>query len=125
MTNKLGVAWVWPLDGRPALSPNGSIDPTLTGAFGVSGRRGRQAAALSTATNVPLTLAPAGDTLDAWNTAARSDAGAAAGTTALRAAFSHDEVLAGPYVPIDLPSLLHGGLGDAADAQYVQGRASL
>jgi hypothetical protein len=125
MANKLGVAWVWPIDGRPALSPNGSIDPTVNAALEPDGRLGRQVAALSTAPNVPVTLAPAADTLDAWNAAARADAGAAAGTTALRAAFTHDEVLAGSYVPIDLPSLLHANLGDAADAEYVQGGVSL
>ncbi len=125
MTNKLGVAWVWPIDGRPALSPNGSIDPTLSAALEPAGRLGRQVAALSTAPGVPLTLAPAADTLDAWSTAARVDPGAAGGTTGLRAAFSHDEVIAGPYVPIDLPSLLHANLADAADAEYVQGGVSL
>ncbi len=126
LTNRLGVAWVWPLGTRPALDPNGSIDPSVVQALQPDGTIGRQVAALGRQPDVPVTLAPSPDTLDAWTTAARTEPGVAEEADILRAAQSAvHEVVAGPYVPIDLPSLLHAGLGTAADAQYVQGATSL
>jgi hypothetical protein len=126
LTNRLGVAWVWPLGTRPALDSSGSVDPAVTQTLQPDGTIGRQIAAIVRQPNVAVTLAPSPDTLDAWTTEARTEPGVAAGANALRAAQSAvHEVIAGPYVPIDLPSLLHAGLGTAADAQYVQGATSL
>ncbi len=126
MTARLGVSWVWPLVTRPALDPNGTIDPSVTQVLEPGGTIGRQVAALEREPDVPVTLAPSPDTLDAWTTLARLDPGVAGGADVLRDAQSAvHEVIAGPYVPIDLPSLLHVGLGAAADAQFVQGATSL
>lgn len=126
LTKRLGVAWVWPLGSRPALDPNGSVDPSVVQALQPAGTIGRQIAAVVRQPSVAVTLAPSPDTLDAWTTVARTEPTVAAGADALRAAQSAvHEVIAGPYVPIDLPSLLHAGLGTAADAQYIQGATSL
>lgn len=125
LTRKLGVAWVWPLATRPAVDPNGVTAPSVSAALEPTGRLGAAAAELNRQPGVPVTMAPSPDTLDAWSTLARTDPGAAAGVSELRAAQSRDQVVAGPYVPIDLPQLLRSGLGSAADAQYVQGSAAI
>jgi hypothetical protein len=127
LTNKLGVAWVWPLATPPGLNPDGSIKATTATALDPAGRLGRQVAELAAHPTVPVTLAPSPETLDNWSSLARSDPGAALGAGTLRAAQQggQDQVLGGPYVPIDLPSLLHGGLGSAADAETAQGQTSV
>ncbi len=127
LTNKLGVAWVWPLATRPGLNPDGSINATTAAAVDPAGTLGRQVAELAAHPTVPVTLAPSPETLDSWSTLARTDPGAALGAGTLRAAqqAGPDQVIGGPYVPIDLPSLLHGGLGSAADAEAAQGQTSI
>ena len=127
LTKRLGVAWVWPLTTRPGLNPDGSTNAGVAAALQPSGQVGHQVVALAGHPGVPVTLAPSPETLDTWDTLAHTDAGAAAGAAALRTAATGggDEVLGGPYVPIDLPSLLHAGLGSAADAEAVQGQVSI
>jgi hypothetical protein len=127
LTNKLGVAWVWPLATSPGLSPDGSIKASTAAALDPAGTVGRQVAALAAHPAVPVTLAPSPETLDSWSTVARTDPGAAQGAATLRAAEQggQDEVIGGPYVPIDLPSLLHAGLGTTADAEAAQGQTSI
>ncbi|MEX1007035.1 MAG: DUF6049 family protein [Acidimicrobiia bacterium] len=107
----LGVAWVWPLVADPALGFDGSPDPAVVEQLGVTGRLGRQATLIGADADVPLTLAPSPETLDAWSTLAQDDVGLAAGVAALTSAVPHHQVLAGPFVPLDLPSIFDGGLG--------------
>jgi len=127
LTNKLGVAWVWPLAASPGLNPDGSIKATTAAALDPAGTVGRQVAALAANPGVPVTLAPSPETLDSWSTLARTDPGAAQGAATLRAAQQggQDEVIGGPYVPIDVPSLLHAGLGTTVDAEAAQGQTSI
>ncbi|HEV3452067.1 MAG TPA: DUF6049 family protein [Acidimicrobiia bacterium] len=126
LTTRLGVAWVWPLAARPALQPDGSIAPAVTTALQPEGILGRQVAALARHPSVPVTLAPSPETLDTWSTLARVDPGAGAGASELRGAVDTGQVqaLAGPYVPVDLPALLRGGLGSADDAAVLLGAAA-
>jgi hypothetical protein len=126
LANRLGVAWVWPLATRPALQPDGSVSPRVTAALQPDGALGRQVGALARHLATPVTVDAAPETLDTWGALARTDAGAATGASALRAAVVNgpDEALTGPYVPVDLPSLLRAGLGSAADSQLLQGSAS-
>ncbi|HEV2311353.1 MAG TPA: DUF6049 family protein, partial [Acidimicrobiia bacterium] len=127
LTNKLGVAWVWPLATPPGLNADGSVKASTASAVEPGGSLGRQVAELAAHPSVPVTLAPSPETLDNWSAQARTDPGAALGAGTLRAAQQggQDEVVGGPYVPIDLPSLLHGGLGSAADAETAQGQTSI
>ena len=86
LTNRLGVAWVWPLATRPGLNPDASIRATTAAAVDPAGTLGRQVAELAAHPTVPVTLAPAPETLDSWSTLARTDPGAALGAGTLRAA---------------------------------------
>jgi hypothetical protein len=109
----LNVAWVWPLQAEPAyVTPPVIVNPTTLADLEPSGRLGRQAAQLAADTDVPLTLAPSPETLDAWAALAQKTPGLAVGVDALRGAALRNQVLAGPFVPVDLPSLLRAGLQD-------------
>jgi len=121
----LGVAWVWPLVAGPAVLPDGSLDPAVVASFGPSGRLGRQAAALQRDTDVPITVIPGPETMQAWAAAGRDDQVVADGASAVRAAIAVHQVVAGPYVPVDLPSLLAAGMNGAVDTQLVQGDEAL
>lgn len=129
LTARLGVSWVWPLDARPAGRPDGTVDPTAAGALEPTGRIGRQVAAIQRHPAVPVVLAPTPETLDTWGTlsVARADPGIAGGAATLRGLLgpSRAQVLAGPYVSVDLPSLLRSDLGGAVDPQFVQGGVAL
>jgi len=127
LMNKLGVAWVWPLSTTPGLNVDGSVKPTVAAALDPAGTLGRQMAELAVHPGVPVTIAPSPETLDNWSAVAHTDPGAASGAATLRAAglAGQDEVVGGPYVPIDLPSLLHAGFSTTADAEAVQGQTSI
>ena len=64
----LQVAWVWPLRADPS-SIGGKIpvNPTTLADLEPTGRLGRQATQVAADTDVPLTLAPSPETLEAWN----------------------------------------------------------
>ena len=63
---QLDVAWVWPLVAAPALALDGTPDAAVVSELTATGRLGRQAAVIAANTDVPLTLAPSPETLDAW-----------------------------------------------------------
>jgi hypothetical protein len=125
LTARLGVSWVWPLDAHPSARPDGTTDPTVAAALEPSGRLGRQGAALQRHPTVPVVLAPTPETLDTWGglSLARGDPAAASGAATLRGLLgsSRAQVLTGPYVSLDVPSLLRSGLSAALDAELVQG----
>jgi hypothetical protein len=121
----LDVAWIWPLVAAPALGFDGNADPAVAGQLGPIGRLGRQATLIGDNTDVPLTLVPSPETLDAWSTLAQHDAGLAAGVASLTSALPNDQVLAGPFVPLDLPSLFDGGLGGTLGNELDRGDAAL
>jgi hypothetical protein len=115
----LNVAWVWPLQAAPAyvaganpVNPDtfAALDPASPGA----GRLGRQATQLAANTDVPLTLAPSPETLEAWATLGTKAPVLGAGAVAIRTAGTStiNQVLAGPFVPLDLPSIERGNLDD-------------
>jgi hypothetical protein len=109
----LNVAWVWPLQAEPAylkVSGDFPVNPTTLADLGPEGRLGRQAAQLAGNTDVPLTLAPSPETLDAWNALATKFPELAGGPPAIRSTIDRNQVLAGPFVPLDLPSLERAGL---------------
>ena len=78
------------------------------------------------ATDLPLTLAPSPETLDGWRTIARQRTDLAAGVAALRRASTRNEILAGPFVPLDLPSLAAAaGARRYADSEFTRGTTTL
>lgn len=113
----LNVAWVWPLQAEPAyleVAGIAPINPTTLQDLEPNGRLGRQATQLAANPDVPLTLAPSPETLDAWSSLATKFPELAPGPTAIRSTLPRNQVLAGPFVPLDLPSLERGGLEGVA-----------
>jgi len=119
---QLRVAWVWPLQERPALRPDGTPDPAVVTALGPEGRIGRQATALATAPDVAVTLAPSPETLEAWATLSANDPALGVSYADASAVLQANQVLAGPYVPLDIPSLLAAGLERAVGAELSHGQ---
>jgi hypothetical protein len=121
----LDLAWVWPLVTTPAYLPDGTPDPAVVEEMAPAGRLGHQAAAIDSLADVPLTLVPAPETVDAWQAIARQRVDVGAGIAAIQRAVAHDEVLAGPFVPLDLPAMTTAGLEGALDTQLTRGSATL
>ncbi|HEX9506276.1 MAG TPA: DUF6049 family protein, partial [Acidimicrobiia bacterium] len=106
----LDVAWVWPLGAAPAYLSGGQPDPVVFAELEPAGRLGRQVALLGNAPDVPVTLAPTPETVDAWNNLSGKFPALGSGLTTLRGLAGHDQVLAGPFVSLDLPSIVRGDL---------------
>jgi hypothetical protein len=129
----LTVSWLWPLDATPAHLPSGQIRPTAARAMAPGGRLARMVAAAARHPDIPLTLAPTPETLEAWADLAESDSGpegvadtlAAARTILPPATTATRQVLAGPYVPVDIPTALANDLDTEVDDQFFQGPAAL
>jgi hypothetical protein len=130
----LDVAWIWPLQAEPAyVAGNTPINPTTFDDLSPTGRLGKQAAQLAADTDVPLTLAPSPETLEAWATFGKSFPELKASADQVRdaATSGHNQVLAGPYVPLDIPSLVKGNLQDvvatpgASTSELTRGQSAL
>jgi hypothetical protein len=122
----LRVAWVWPLQADPAFMENGAEEPGVAAELLPAGRLGRQVDALAANSDVPLTLAPSPDTLAAWTSlAAQSPAAYAPGVEGLQSVSQRDQVLAGSYVPVDVPSLISHGLSGAVSNELQRGISTL
>jgi hypothetical protein len=109
----LSVAWVQPVEAPPALQPDGKLD---------LGADGEALEALATAlarSDVPVTLAPAPETLDAL-----ADERPAA-LTALRRAARGRTVLARPYVDVDVEELVATDVASEIPAAVNRGRAAI
>ena len=114
---RLAVAWVWPLVAGPAELPNGSADPVVSAAALPTGRLGRQVSALSRHLDIPITISPGPETVTARNTSPLR--------SGLLAVAARAQVLAGPYVPVDIPSLIENLLGGIADNELATGNTAL
>ncbi len=121
----LDFAWVWPLSADPAYLPDGSADPAVVTELFSTGRLGRQAAYIGDHPDVPLTLAPSPETLDAWTTLGTGDLDLAVGASQIAGARPHHQVLAGPFVPLDLPSLLANGFAGPIPDELARGASTL
>ena len=122
---KLRVAWVWPLAAMPAILPNGKPDPDVVGELQPDGRLGRQAIALAGSPDVAVTLAPGPETLEAWGSSLADDPTLSPGNTAVLTALGTNQVLSGPYVPINIPSLLAGGFTGEVGTELARGNETL
>jgi hypothetical protein len=120
----LRVAWIWHLADAPAHDPSGKPTAAFRASIAPKGRLGRIASLLSSAGQVPVTLAPNPETLDAWSKMPPTGVGAS-GIAAVRAAAAEHQVVAGPYVPINVPGLVAAGLGDEAALELAQGTDTL
>ena len=125
MGEPLNVAWVWPIADDPARNPSGRVRRPFLDSISPGGRLTRLATAASRATEVPLTLAPGPETLQSWEERARSEPDAVPGLGAMRNAARSNQILGGPYVPIDIPSLNAAGLVDDASLELAQGTQTL
>lgn len=125
VTEPLEVAWVWPITEPPSFLPNGQPDRDVIAALRPEGRLGRMVGALNAYADVPVTLAPTGETIEAWVETADADLSVRAAADGLRAAAVNRQVLDGPYVPMNLPALLDHGLYGAVDDGFTRGTEAL
>jgi hypothetical protein len=121
---RLGVSWVVPIVAPPAYQADGKPDPDVVADLRPDGRLGRRAVAFANA-GAPLTLAPGPETLEAWTQLAGNDPVLTTSLNALRDALGRSQVLSGPYVPIDVRSLVSGGLSNEVGSELVQGTDKL
>jgi hypothetical protein len=117
----LAVAWVWPVSAPPAFLPSGEPDRDVLATMRVDGRLGAMAVALGSVPDVPVTLAPTAETIEAWSEAAETDPSVAVTFDALLGATAGRAVLDGTYVPLDLAALLDRGLTTAVDDGLTRG----
>ena len=122
---RLRVAWVWPLSAAPAIQPFGEPDPAVVEQLNPNGRLGRQAAALAAAPDLPFTVAPGPETLDAWTLLAANDPALADGLAGMQEALETNQVLSGPYVPLNVPSLVTNGFRNEVDVERTRGTEAL
>lgn len=125
VTSPLGVAWVWPLSAAPATLPGDGASPEVIAQLEPDGRLGRQVDALDRSAGVPITVVPGPETVQTWAALAQTTPALADGAAALRRALGTHQMVAGPYVPVDLPSLIRAGLTAAVDAELVEGNEAL
>ncbi len=108
----LDVAWVQPVTAPLALQPDGTASLDDLSRVAVA-----TAAAALGASDVPLTVVPRPETLEALAASAPDLLDQLGATVGGR------QVVAGPYVEIDTAALLAAGLGDVVDAQGDRGAA--
>jgi putative peptidoglycan lipid II flippase len=119
---KLAVAWVAAAHAPPALQSDGK---TWRLPSGFPRRLAGLAAALASYPDVPVTLQPTPETLDALASVSDPSARPALTTIAQLSARATDQVVTGPYVRVDVPSMLNSGLDAELSAQVRRGRDSL
>ncbi len=122
MGTPLGLVWIWPFAANPAYLPNGTPDPAVVRALRPDGGLGRVASLLAN-TDLPVTVAPNPETVESLSALAQDDAQLAATLARLRRASK--PALAGPYVPIDVPSLVNGGIRTEIGTQFAAGARAL
>jgi hypothetical protein len=121
---RLGVTLVVPMVTRPAYGADGKPVPEVVNELTPEGRLGQQAISMASSTT-PVTIAPGPETFEAWTELAQNNPSLTGSLDALRDALSRTQVLAGPYVPIDVRSLVDGGLSREVGTELVQGTEKL
>jgi hypothetical protein len=113
--DELAVATIVPVHAPPATQPDGTRD--------LDDRRAEQLAGLASALerqpDVPLTVAPTPDTVDALATSPREEDTRTLAT--LARAVAGRQLLGGPYVPSNLNSVVAGDLVDESAEQLNRG----
>jgi hypothetical protein len=122
MGTPLRLSWIWPFAANPAYRPNGSPDPAVVAELKPDGRLGRVASLLAKA-DVPVTVAPSPETVEALQTLAANDPQLAQTFEAFRTGAG--TVLAGPYAPIDVASLVAAGIHTEIGSQLSAGARAL
>jgi hypothetical protein len=124
-TTRLRVSWVIPFHAPPTMQPNGSwkVDPAT------SSRLSTLVDALTadpSVASVPVVLQPTPETVDALAVSpAVEDRSTIATLASAVEPGSGREMVSGPYVPVNLPGLLGGGMGAEVDAQVQRGTTTL
>ncbi len=106
----LRVSWLWRLEERPVLRPDGAPDPAAVRSLSERGRLDTLSRTLA-ADDLPVTIAPLPALVDGWAGLAADDPAVRGGLSALRRAAETHEVISGPWVPVDVASLERVGLG--------------
>jgi Family of unknown function (DUF6049) len=125
LATHLSFAWVWQLVGTPLTSTNRAV---VQAAIDPGGRLDRAAQAVDEAgrTSISLVLGP--ETFETWARLAAHDQAAAIGLAKVRAALADEsdrQVLATPYVPLNVPSLEAAGLAGNVVADLRAGADSV
>lgn len=121
------VSFVVPLKAAPMILPDGTRDDSVLEQVRPGGRLDRIASELAAVPSVAATLAVGPESAASWSDAALDDARVAPGIEALRAAVerSSRQVLAEPYVRLDLPALVASDLATEIATQYRAGADTL
>jgi hypothetical protein len=118
----LTVAFVWRIDARLAHDANGAISADARRALAEGGRLTRIADALTAASDVPFTVAPTPETLEAWAELGRpAEPPAPLGELQTMARQPGRQMVTAPYAPIDVGTLESAGLGSEVAAQFARG----
>lgn len=117
-SHKLNVAWIIPIQARPALGPDGqeSLGSTTSNALSAL------AGSLGRAPGVPVVLAPNPETLQALATSPRAiDQNTLGELRSLAGNTPTDQIISRPYVPINVSVLASVGLASEVSAQIKRG----
>lgn len=121
---RLRVSWLWKLREGPVVRPDATPDARVVRSLSDGGRLDRLARTLA-ADDLPVTVVPLPATVDGWSTLAARDPAAADGLAALRGAAETHDVIAGPWVPVDVASLEQAGLGTQVSDLIARGPDTL
>ncbi|HEX5615295.1 MAG TPA: DUF6049 family protein [Acidimicrobiia bacterium] len=119
----LGLAWIWSIGAPPELDANGAPSDAVLDSFGPGGDLEAIAGLLERASDLALTLDISPQTAAAWAAASAADSDLRPGLTALRRAARRTDVqvLAAPYVPLDMPAAERAGLDGLVSDQVLLG----
>jgi len=118
---RLRVGWLWRVASPPSTAPNGTVTTSFTRSTAPGGRLHRLVTALDASADIPITMVPTPETVEALNATPATRPLA----DRLRRTAGTVGVLAGTYTTIDGPSLAAGRLGDVLTTQLVNGRSVL
>ncbi|MDQ1398066.1 MAG: hypothetical protein QOG64_3325 [Acidimicrobiaceae bacterium] len=119
---RLGVGWVVPIEATPVVAADGtrSVPPP------VADRMAAAVQAVASHPGVPLTIDPTPAVLDVLAASNRAtDQQTVEALTTEAASTTNRQLLAAPYVPIDLRGMTGAGLDSEIAAQAVQGNDTL